>query len=524
MEEPIILTPKEYYLWKRKSSIPFPWMRQFLNIDFIDYEKKRIEELSLWRRKFLKINQGEILNEEASFYVIPIKISSFWKTAIMEEGNFDYIGLSALQNSPQVISIALIPSTTKRPRDYQLIKISGVKKVNLYNKKENKIEPAIIIENWDKLESDKIYIDVPIEKDYLKKIFRESLAIEENIAKSLQLPFLSSPYVVGSSGGITLSSFSSLGNFSKELIRTMIRMLPPEYRNIPPPIGSYKGVRFSYINGIDLHFAERPYSENSIMTGLANSSYKRLYDELSNRNSFNGEYSIFSNINTSSETKTTQWIELMNRFTSTEITIPREFEEFAKFDFANLEKLKRSITSEMWSQMVHARYLLPSFNITEQNQLNKTILRLREDVNVHLSDVHKDESIRNNLIDSMFSKLSDNLKRTIKSIARSENKEQLDENHFSEARNLIIDNFTEYLSHRRVEDLKFFIEKGKQNRNYSILKITILNNPNSTAQEIAEFVKQYNFLDIYTIQKLLDWMQERGHVICNADKRYLWVL
>jgi len=522
MDKPSFFTLEEYYLWRNLTDTKVPWKRQYLNQEFLNYEKRRINEVFKWRAEFLKKSINQNLGE-SSFYVIPLELPSFWKASVDEKGDFWVVGLSALQNSPIALTIALIPKDNKKPEDYNLIQLIKSKKSEIHNKRENLIEFVAVIEKWDYLKPDKIYLDLPTEKNYIKKILRETLAIDDNLAISMQSPFLSSPSILGIGGGIAFSSLANNYAFSHELIKTIMRMIPPEYREIDPPINVFKGTKFDYFSGIKFHFAERPQTQGNLMKGVPNSSYNQLYYEIDKKKLFGGEYSIFSTINsTLGEDTSREWQELMKRFTCTEVTIPKELDELE--EFAMLPKLKKAIGTEMWAQVVASRQLFPSIKQEHTDIINKTLLRLREDIDIHLSDIHKDEAKRKSVVDSMSSPLSENIRRLAQSFARADNRGVINSNDFSNVRDLVLDNFTGFLNHQNIKSLKMKMESRKENVQYNLLKTLLIDNPNSNSREIFELVKNYgHFTDIYEVQKWLDWMHGKGHVIRNAEGRYTFI-
>ncbi len=516
-----LFTSAEYYLWRAQTDTKVPWKRLFPNQEFLDYEIKRREEILKWREDFMKKEVNQEL-KEASFYVIPVDLPSFWRASVIEKGEFWCIGLSALQNSPVTLTLALIPKDEKKPEDYSFIQLTKSTKTELFNKKENLGEYVVLIEGWELLKSDRVYTDIHIENNHIKKILKETLAVDDNLSTSLQAPFLSAPHVGMGGGGIALSSLANNYAFSHELIKTILRMVPPEYRGMNPPLQVYKGIKFDYFSGIKFHFAERPQSGENLMKGIPNSSYNKLYYETDKKKSFGGEYSIFSTINQGVEDTSRAWQELMKRFTCTEVTIPYELDELE--EFAMLPKLKKSINTEMWAQVVASRQLSPPIKKEESEILNKTLLRLREDFDVHLSEIHKDELRRKSIIDSMSFSLTDNIKRLSQSFARAEGRKQIESKDFSGVRNLILDNFTGFLDHQNISLLKMKMEKKKENVQYSLLKTILLDNPNSTSKEIFELIKSYgHFKDIYEVQQWLDWMHRKGHVICNVEGKYTFI-
>jgi hypothetical protein len=246
MDESINFSLNEYYLWRKNTETSVPWKRQYLNQEFLKYEQKRIKDLVEWRTGFHKSRKGDGL-KEVSFYSVRVKLNSSWKGAVAEEGKYNYIGLSGLQNSPAVLTLGLIPEGVKLPPDYRLILITKSKKSFIHNKSNNSIYEVVIIERWESLKSDRIYVDVPVEKNYLQKVIKENLIGEENLSLAFQSPLISSPHVKGSIGGISLSSISMKGNFSKSLIKTILRMTPPEYRGLKAPDIVHQGGRLKIL-------------------------------------------------------------------------------------------------------------------------------------------------------------------------------------------------------------------------------------------------------------------------------------
>lgn len=261
------------------------------------------------------------------------------------------------------------------------------------------------------------------------------------------------------------------------------------------------------------------------MEGLPDTSYVALYEKLSKRENSLGEHSIFSNINTRFGTSiSNEWSDLVKRFTSTEITVPKELDEINEYGFANLNKLIESLNVSMWSKIVYAHNLAPSFKNEDKDALNKVVLRLRADFDAHLSEIHKDEDIRKNVIDSMLGqRFQLKIMNLTSGFARVDNGGKISESHFSKSRDLTLDNFVGFMKHERVERLLHWVIKKKENKEYSVIRETITNNPGLNAQEIFNIVKNYGVPDLYKTCEWLDWMHKKGLVLYNADKRYFWL-
>ncbi len=372
---------EEYYPWKRDIEKQYPWQRQYTNCEFLKYEEKRIRECQDWYKKFLKTEIGGGLGT-VSFYAVPMELPSSWKAAITDSGISRYIGLSALLNSPSVMAVALVSPATKQPHEYRLIEVTKSRRLNIINKQLNMVAPVVVIETWDYLESDSIYVDIPYEKKIIQNIISENLIDSPQISLSFQSPILSAPYVNGSIGGISLSSIACDSAFAKELLKTMQLLVPPEYRPLKPPKSVYKGYTFPYLEGIGFHLAERPYLGTNILSTLYAKEYPMLETELSMRYKFKGEFSIFSTLNPDEGNITQIWKELLKKFTATEVTLPSDLEELKDWNANDLRRLKQATNEDIWIQVVHARQHMPRMSTEVDKEYISTLNLLSKDLDV----------------------------------------------------------------------------------------------------------------------------------------------
>lgn len=520
MEQSISL--REYYLWQKGEKTHYPWERQFLNWEFLKFEEKRVRELAEWHKKFRKSSKNSSL-ESASFYVVPAELNYSWKAAVADYGNFNYVGLGALYNSTTVTLIGLIPRIIKQPQDYRLIDITRAKKVFVVNRKLNMVESCVLIEDWNYLRSDSIYVDVPYEKKIICKLINENLIDDSQISLCIQSPIISAPFG-DSIGGISLSSVSCDSTFAQELVKIIQRMVPPEYRTLPPPKIVYNGYYFPYMDGALLHLAERPFSDNNVLSSIYSNKYNRLDKELSRRCVFSGEYSIFSAINPPLGDLAHIRKELLKNFTATEITLSEEIDKLWLSDIADVRALNKVIDEDLWIQVVYSRQYMPGMNANAEIEYNKIIEHLVRDFDTLLSDYQKQDVSREYLVRKLVSQSGDNLKRISQSIARSEGKDRLNINYFKQARAMILDNFNGILKHSEFRGPENYVRtKKSENPEYSVIQTEIINQP-SSASEIFEAVKSTNlFKDIYDLQKFLDWLHVTNHVIVDGNKRYIWV-
>ena len=373
----------EYYLWRSFSASQYPWQRQYTNTDFLKYERKRIKEVYLWYEGFRRASEGSQI-DEVSLYVVPLELSSLWKAAIASYGNYNFFGLSALNNTPTLCLIGLIDRNLKQPDDYRLIRILKSKKVHLYNTKSSFAQPALVVEEWEYLNSDYIYVDVPFEKRIIEKIISENLTSEEHIPVSFQSPIISAPYVVGGIGGVSLSSMAAKSRFAEELIKTIQLMVPPEYRATRPPKSVYRGHKFLYESGIKFHLAERPYYDRNLLRGLYARNFNPVLKEVNRRFGFKGEYSIFSTLVPEKVNISQFFTELFNNFTKTEITLPYDLDELPLMDI-ELTKLRKVIDEDVWLQVVYSRQIHPRLTDNVDKETIKITIQLKAVSYTHLT-------------------------------------------------------------------------------------------------------------------------------------------
>ncbi|MCX9014967.1 MAG: hypothetical protein OIN89_09285 [Candidatus Methanoperedens sp.] len=517
------LSLKEYYLWQKKVEKQYPWQRQYLNYEFLNYEEKRIHELSEWNDKFKKSKINSKL-ESAPFYVKPVGLNSSWKAAIADYGNFNYFGLSALSNSPSLLIVGLHSKNLNQPIEHRLIDITQSKRINLINKMKNIVVPALLIEEWDYLKSDSIYVDVPYEKKIISNLIKENLIDDEQISLCYQSPIISAPFG-GVVGGVSFTSIYDDSSFAKELSKTMQMMVPPEYRTSPPPKSVVKGSNFQLLDGIDFHLAERPHSEDNILSSIYTNQYRKVDRELALRDGFRGEYSVFSAIKPSEDNEDQLLKELWKNFTAAEITLPSKHKDLLESGVI-ITGLKKMIDDNLWMQIVHSRQICPEINEKIELKLVKTFNDLKKHFDIILSDTEIHSESRKFLVDKFGAKSKDNLLRIAQSFARAEEKNQLHNQNLKLAADLIKENF-DSLSHLlKVNTFKSKIQRKKkiENPRYSIVQTEIINNAHSTTSEIFEEIKSTKiFKDVYELQEYLDQLHENGVVIVDNKKGYVWV-
>ncbi|MHA1268131.1 MAG: hypothetical protein ACTSRS_23150, partial [Candidatus Helarchaeota archaeon] len=515
----LVLSLKEYYPWGENSGVKYPWER-YLNQQFLNYEVKRLKTLSDWYKKiFIKSEIGSKVGG-VSFYAVPVELNSSWKLAVSEfeevaeTDGVKYMGLSALYNSPQVLIFAIFPYDVDGvkymglsalynspqvlifaifpydvPTPYSLIYIEEAKKVVVYNKQLNQPEYCILVEKWSSLSSDSIYLDVPYERGVISKVISEIVGGEDSLALSFQSPIMGAPYLAGSIGGVSLSSSSIESSFARELIKIIMLLAPPEYRNTRLPKRLVRGYNFVKVNGLKFHFAEIPPKGKNCFSGQYGKSYNTLEKELAKRFSFKGEYSIFSTLVSPEGSSNDVWIGLWKNFFSTEITLPYNLDSIVEADI-DLTKFKKEINEEdIWIQVAHARQLQPHFNEKTDKVFGNTIQLMERDFDTVLADTNG-EAERAFLIQTKLDDIKHNLVRVSQSLARSDGRADITPAHIKSARNLILDNFHGFLENPKVSIVKSVVgKKRKKDARYSIIRTYLINHPKSSIEEIFDGIK-----------------------------------
>lgn len=525
MAKGIYLKPKEYYLWRGKISKTYPWQREYLNTEFLEYERKKIEEVSVWYKKLKKSSHGwDGKKERISLYTIPIKLSSSWKVAIDRSGDYKVIALSALYNTPINTVLALIPKDVKRPREYRLIDIMDSEREYIINRQTNVIEIALVIKEWAYIHSDYIYkYDAKYERNAVEKLLKENMSADPSIYANFQSPILGSPFIMGDKGGISLASFASRSPFAKELIKTIELMVPPEYRSIGPPKKAFSGSNFEIINGMNIRLAERPYKDKNYLSGLLAGKYEFIEKEQEKRRLFEGEFSIFSTLKIDEGHASRVWNELFLKFPKTEITLPYSLDEIIKADIVILN-LKRNISEEVWANVVKARDFNPM--ISDEKLFKKFEDLLIKDIEIYLDEVFPTSKVKEMIMRGMTAESIENLRRIAQSFARSEGHEEVVEKDLMNARGIILTNLKGFLDNERFERQLKEMKRKKPSiskERFYIVQYELLDLPESTINEIFENVKQTKmFHDIYDLQVFLDWLHREGYVLVRNGK-YKWI-
>lgn len=512
---------QDFYLWPKKYSRNcLAWERI---CEFLKYEWKQIKEVSEWHRKFISPNYAKFDN--VCYYTVPIEeLSASWKSALATYEEYTYVGLSALPNTLSSPLIAIIPTTSKIPDYYKLIEIQKPRREFVKNSRKGTY-PILLMEDWNyvKDKCEYVYRKVPYEKGIVTKIFNENLNNEKTLVDSFQSPLFSSPFSIGLSGGISLASFSNPSGFGKEVMNVLELMAPPEFRSSVPPRKLMIGGDFEDLTGIKFHLADRPETTRNVIYKSFPNSYDGLQNDLSKRWKFSGELSMLSSIEASAGSQNQIIKQLLLNFGNSEVTIPTKLEDI--LDKKTIHEIKNDISEDVWLQTVESRYVNP--NITDgmhKKHLEISAL-LQKDYDVQLSELVSSDNSRKYLILSMMPDARRNLFRLGQSFARAEGKDQLDENHLKSARNLILDNLTNFKKSERLEIMLNVKTQKYQNERFSYVQTNLLANPWSSVTDLFRYIKSVSsgtFSDLLDLQTFLDWLEKKGYVIVNQSRKYAW--
>lgn len=381
----------------------------------------------------------------------------------------------------------------------------------------------MVVYDWHQEKSEKIYVDVPFEKRIISKLIQENFIENRLISESLQSPILSAPFVMGDKGGISLSSFTGESKFADKITTTIDMMAPPEERLSKPPKREYNGYKFEYQDGIKFKLAERPFPSENKLASIFSNKFSNIKNQFQRRSKYDGEYSIFSTvIPQKGYGKTTVVKELLNNYMSNEVTLPYDLYKFKDRE-KGLQSLQKNIDSNLWVQVVYSHQFNPILSEKDSTLDQKYLKRLKRDFDVILTDIWPDDNERERIIKNHFMDKR-NLLRTAQSFARSRETEELTEKDFEKARGLMIDNFDEFKRNNKVKNYFLFADTSSTNKRYSILQSYFIENRESKIEDIWDEVEEYEvFKEEEDLKGLLDWMEDKGHIIESGKGVYKWV-
>jgi hypothetical protein len=505
----------KFYFWRNKSLYKYPWERRHLNVDFLKYEQKRIDDVKRWYDKFEKAKVGDTL-EEVSYYVVPLEIDSNWKAEISLR-NLNYIGVSALKNSLQIGLIVLLPKDQTIPKDYSLIKILKSKKDAIFPKNGTRGVYVIYAEEIQKLDSASIYVDVPYEKRSINKFFLENFGNDEVIADSFQPVISSSPYQVNYKGGISLSMFSGITSFSKEFTTTLKMMQPPEYSDIQAylPKKVLDGRLQLFIKGIGFHVSEKNQLGKNYFSAFSSNKYKNLNEELIKRSVFRGEYSIACSLTPRGDNSEELMKDILSKFVNTEITRPFNTDELIEYDL-DLKRVQKNIDEDIQLQIANQRQLKPSVNN------DADILSLRKSLVQDWKGIAENLNIKNtgHRILSVYPTNSlNNIIKVAQSLARDLNKKEIDESIIKKSYKIFTENSDALVHSPQIQNNVMNVIPQRRDDEKTDSIIAELSVDCLDIDQLY-YALQDIFKDIYEVQTYVDRLLKRGDIYEPTRGKY----
>lgn len=443
------LTLNEIYFWKRRGSASkYPWQR-FLNIDFLETERKRIKDVGKWRVEYFKKKIGDTLGP-VNYYVIPSRFNIPIKVAGLTKGNFNIIQLSALKNCEQLPILMIYPFDKLPPKDYSLIRIDNSKKDYIENPISGEIEWAVNTESFEELDPLDIYVDIPSERKSVFKFFKENLFHEENVAEAFQLPVSSAPNN-GERGGVSLSYNISgyLGPTSRELIKILKFIHPPEMIDVNSiyPKKVLKGINIkgiSFKDGIS-NFSERNFVGKNYSSIFQTPNLGRLNEELSKRAKFQGEYSISCDISRATGESSTDLLRnILARFVRTESNTDFQIAEVE----GDWDKTKKLVGEDLWIQIANQRQ--NPARIVDKDLVLDLKSKLIHQTKYILEALNLTKKIPFE-IGGYSKKAADNVLKIAQALARDENKKNVDEFILKKAYNIFLKNSDRLVSNENIQ-------------------------------------------------------------------------
>lgn len=518
----------ELYRWRRweTSNAQYPWDR-FRNSERYKHEVVMVQKTGEWCKKFLRTGRNKSL-PEVRYYTVPVKLSPGWRAAIRtlskelgHQRTFAVSGLSALPRSEVNQYLAVFPRDIRTPLDYSLVRILEATKRTITNQDTCDSQDVVEVTEWEQLESEQVYVDIPYEKNIVKKVLADGLTPDETINQSFQHPILSAP--PGERvGGVTLSSFSASSDFAQELVRSIERMVPPEFNSLNPPPSIERGRLREIIPGIQLKVSEARNSNSNIFSGLAPRNFAPIKSTLEKRTSYdgNGEHSVFSTISAPEKQSIEMQNELIHHFTATDVALPYELAHLVTSDI-DLTSLNREINEDLHIQVVHARQFLP----TPKNDdvVFKLGKKLRKDFEVLLADIDQDETAKELLVKNIAVEARKNGLRTGQARARAHENEIVEESYLEQERRRIIRDFEKFLEETKLESFApEQVQKSVADKK-SLIQNCLERYGEATSNEIFQDVRSSSrFNGFSQLEKFLSRLERAGEVIC-VNGRYRWV-
>lgn len=89
----------DWYLWKRHSLVSYPWLRQYIDRDFLRSEVRQVRAAGEWfQQRYLRAVDGNLL-PEVTLYAVEASIAPGIRAYLKEFPELRPVGLSSLPNT-----------------------------------------------------------------------------------------------------------------------------------------------------------------------------------------------------------------------------------------------------------------------------------------------------------------------------------------------------------------------------------------------------------------------------------------
>jgi len=335
------------------------------------------------------------------------------------------------------------------------------------------------------------------EKGITRKIILENMISEKRIADNFSGPIISAPNSLGK-GGLALSTFGGGSSFAKELMITLEMITPPVFRNIKPPKQAEKGYIEEFSNGIGVRYADRPYTDNSIVDAVVHNKYNEITKKLSYRNkSPIQEYSVFSTLIDTSQDHLTSLHKILSNFSDAEMILSDDLDDLALSDI-DLEKTQKAIFEDVHIEVISLHNHYPIFNENYEDFISRKEGDIKNHCSIQLEQSLQisDGDIIGATLGPMLGGIGGNLRRITQHFARRSEINLVDEDIISSASKFIRRNFEDLLEQSNIQDIlkeakkSALADKKRWNKLEKIMEPKVrsylIDNPNSTLYKIQD--------------------------------------
>ena len=462
----------DYPTWKNEITHTLSHQRTSIN-EYSKIERKRIENTKKWFFNFIstKTKCGKTLAPveyfamPISFKDMPIKMNTIIESL---EGNPYPMYLSSIQGTNQCPILALFDREKRVPQDNYLIRIEESRKVYIKDEKLG-LRPALIIEKFEELDYDKMYLDIPdndsmIEKKYVSKILKESFPTM-NIA--LQAPVLSAPGEIFHEGGISLT-YENKSPISQSILDMVQEMSPPQYRTKPMPPRDFNGKILKQNDGIPVHFSEKPYKIRQKIRSVSNKEMGDIEKTFAEKRNFT-ELSIVGQYEEKGR-KMEDFDNLVKVFSKIDINFSsQDAIEFG--DEYDTERIMKDANSEtMHVNIVKSKHCMSAIPIENQSYFQRMQKLIRETMNGSFEELYRDDEARQRFLNKSIKDSNRKLQNIAATIARSNFRKKISEKDLLDSKGISCDSINSTFT----KDITYEYKKEKSNMKINYKKQIIL--------------------------------------------------